>query len=91
MICLATLTLAALGPWTYAGFLDDPAPPTPPAPASPIFTPDPTPEPAPAPVRYRMPDATGLVWEHADPAWLQTFVMDRNSHLVRACVNGSCR
>ena len=31
MLCAASLTLAALGPWTYAGFLAEPSPPPPPA------------------------------------------------------------
>ncbi len=120
MLCVASLALAALGPWTYAGFLAEPSPPPPPpsptvsSPAPPpipssrpeadsqpsaasvesevfprleVETPrakKPEPEPpvapssAPPAIQYRMADLGGQVWEHPDPTWLRTFVLDRN-------------
>ena len=34
------------------------------------------------PPRYQLADISGQVWEHADLAWLQEFVGDRNRRLV---------
>ena len=96
------LALAALGSWTYAGFLAEPtpAPPTPPPASAPIrpidveskTAPSSKPEPsheappvqaATTPTRYRLADAGGQVWEHADPAYLRSFVETRNRSSVR--------
>ncbi len=131
MLCAASLTLAALGPWTYAGFLAEPSRSPPPASslafpridlrryevAPPMTTrvvPKVTSRPEPpqqkkresappvAPslpveaIRYRLADATGQVWEHSDPAWLQAFVVDRNQRMFEigrrsSCVGSFCR
>ena len=101
------LALAAVGSWTYAGFLAEPTPtvPTPPqasAPDRPIApeverpeveepeVDEPEPK-APSPstmapagpparptLRYRLADARGQHWEHADPEYLRKFVVERN-------------
>lgn len=144
---ISIFALAALGPWSYAGFLSNPNPPdpTPAPPAStpaipapvgprpkppvpvpdapkppvpvpvapkrPVVTPaapkapvvprvDPAPAPA-APARYRLADAGGQAWEHADPVYLRGFVDARNRSLApqifwswppgaSRCVGGRC-
>ena len=53
------------------------APPPPPL----ASKPDPAPA-SPAGTLYRLADASGQVWEHADPTWLQEFVLDRNRQLL---------
>jgi outer membrane biosynthesis protein TonB len=129
------LALAAIGSWTYAGFLAEPTstlptPTPPPAPTRPADVEpkvepasNPAPEPeeeseeepepeqkpeAPAvptatlPTRYRLADAGGQVWEHADPVYLRSFVEARNRSFVQQryyqplrarsarCANGRC-
>lgn len=124
-LALAPLAAAALGPWTYAGFVTDADPPkvSPSAASTRVERPSgsvviPTVATVPAalaippsvapPVlaarrsgasdlRYRLADATGQVWEHADPNWLQSFVASRDSQASRfvrlrpACAGGTCR
>lgn len=45
-----------------------------------------------APRVWRLADARGQVWEHADPDWLRRWVESRNRQLAPAapCVTGRC-
>ncbi len=143
------LAAAALGAWSYSGFLAEtapngppsPPPPSVPAPRPPAPGPSPLPDPPkideeparrpspppasrpaeaarpgpaatpPPPVaappavalRYRLADASGQLWEHADPDALRAFVRARNqawSAPIAAspyffgpstCASGRCR
>jgi len=140
------LAAAAIGAWSYAGFLAEPGPTPPspsfpaPSPSGPVIPPAPVPpsidrEPAsppaapargpvarpqdparpgppagpppvagrPAAARYRLADASGQLWEHADPDTLRAFVQGRNqawliplatpffSHGPATCASGRCR
>ena len=91
-----TLTALTTTTWTYAGFVANPPAPPPSvalttSPIEPVWpgrTPDLPRRPsrpaallAPS-VRYQMADASGQVWEHADPATLQAFVLEQNARLT---------
>lgn len=94
----ALLALALLGDgWTAAGWVANPAPPVPapvippapdpnplgsaPPPVAPPIVQTPSAPVAP-PARYRLADATGQVWEHADRAGLEAYVAARNAQLA---------
>jgi capsular polysaccharide biosynthesis protein len=87
------LLLGALAGWGYDGFASDPGdhpvnrsepavlptPHTPAPPAAPV-----APPPAVAPgvaTVWRLADAAGQVWEHADLPTLQRFIHERNDRL----------
>ncbi len=61
-----------------------PAPAIPPPPARLV------PPPAPSQVLFRLVDASGRAWEHADPAYLRAFVEARDRDLLapRGAVGG---
>lgn len=53
-----------------------------------------------APTLYRLTDASGQTWTHADPVWLRTYVSQRNAQRVMptyaypslygGCAGGNC-
>lgn len=79
--------------------LEEAKPPTPKSSESAPKVPKP---PAACPQMWQLTDRTGQRWTHADPAWLQTWVNQRNAAPVAPryyapvlqygspCANGSC-